>query len=384
MSNKQVIKAQKISDIKIQDIVIGNKNNKTVPITCGNKVLVFQTPFLEVKGELRKTSFPNIYQVDTLFKGDSKQKILQWFQFIENIETQVSEQVMNNGSKWFTQKNVIFKPLIRELETEKGVYFIKWPLALQTDIFVDENKNTFNPNNLKDKDLIKLIVEISNLWINENQCGLTAVVQKILVKPFTEKQQNEYIFDETDSESEDNEKEDNIISLLATEQKDKTHNTNNSTTNNTANSKLQTALQQPNSRKQVPHKVVQPPVNAHSEHIDIKNKQIRPRNESFKKQGLQTKENLSKQKKLAFEEKEPANQTVPKSIKSAKSTTNTPFGKTNFQTVFSDDEYDSEDYIRNNKLYKNDKHLKQLLDEYTPSSNEAEINDDDLDFDENN
>ena len=218
MSTKEVTKALKISDIEIANIVIGtNKTGKMVPIMLGEKLLVCQTPFLEVKGDLRKTPYPNIYQMDTLFRGDSKQKMHRWYNFVENLESHISNQVMKNGSKWFTEKNGIFKSIIHELDTEKGVYFIKWPIDMQTNIFVDEHKNVFNPADLRDKDKVKLIIEVSNLWINGNQCGLAVMVHKILVKQYNEKILSEYIFD--DSDSEPDEHENNLISLLATEQK---------------------------------------------------------------------------------------------------------------------------------------------------------------------
>jgi len=181
MASRQVVKAQKISKINIPDIVVSPKKaGKIVPITYKNKSLVFQTPFFEVKGNLRSTDYPNIYQVDTLFKGDTKQKNNECYQFIENTETHIIEQVRQNGSEWFTQKDVIIKPLLRDLDTEKGNY-IKWPIDLTNNIFVDEHRQPFEPTKLRDKDLIKLIVEIPHLWVHENQFGLVVVVQKVLV-----------------------------------------------------------------------------------------------------------------------------------------------------------------------------------------------------------
>lgn len=221
MDSKQKIRALKISDVIIDDITVSTKKtNRTVPITYKNGSLVFQTPWLEVRGNFRKTPFPNIYQFDTLFKGDGKQKIHQFYQFIENLETHISNQIISNGSKWFTQKNVVIKSLIRELENDKGVFFIKWPIDLQPNIFIDDQKKSFDPSNLQDKHLVKLIVEISNLWIDENQCGLAVFVQKVMVKSSSGKQK-EYVFDESESDVGTDEKSSNIISLLATEQNNK-------------------------------------------------------------------------------------------------------------------------------------------------------------------
>jgi len=254
MTTTEVIKALRLSDIVVDDVVIGTKKtNKTVPISFRDKPLVFQTPFLEVKGTLRKTAYPNIYQLDTLFKGDTKQRIHQWYQFIENLETHISNQVVKNGSNWFTQADVNIKSLIRELDLTKEIFFVKWPVDLKTNIFIDEKKKSFNPVDLKDKDCIKLIVEISDLWISDNNCGLAVIVQRILVKPYMEKIQTDYVFDDddVDSESDIDDNENNIISLLATEQKTRPKETlsqqNNLQPQNNNNNNTKTPfVQQPN------------------------------------------------------------------------------------------------------------------------------------------
>lgn len=217
MTSKQLIKALRISNIKITDITIDSKlSNNRVPVYYEkSKSLICQTPWMEVRGELRKTSHPNIYQLDTLFKGDRKEKVDAWYQFIENLENHISQQVEVHGLKWFTEKNVTIKTLIREEET--GLHFIKWPLNLVHNIFIDVNKNSYDYKSIKEKDLVKFIVEVSNLWIHGNQFGLAVVVQKIMVKPVSTEIETEYIFDDSDHSFSD--EESNLISLLATEQK---------------------------------------------------------------------------------------------------------------------------------------------------------------------
>ncbi len=121
MSAKQVIKALRISDINISEITVGSKKiGKIVPIFYKNKPLIFQTPFIEVIGGLKKTSFDNISQIDTLFKGDNKNKIDAWYQFIENLENHITNQVINVGTNWFTSNNVTIKSLIKSLDTDKN------------------------------------------------------------------------------------------------------------------------------------------------------------------------------------------------------------------------------------------------------------------------
>ena len=218
MKPNPAIKALKISEIDVNDVIIASaKKNNKVSITYKKNPLVFQTPWLEITADkLKKTSFPNIFQMDTLFKGDSKQKIHQFYQFIELLETRICEQVEKHGTKWFTQKNIILKALARESETHKGLYYIKWPIELKSNIFVDENNQPLHPSTLKEHDRVKCIVEVSNLWINTNQFGLASVVQKIMVSPPKEKIIPEYMFAKSDSLSDDNSNE-SVISLLATE-----------------------------------------------------------------------------------------------------------------------------------------------------------------------
>jgi len=386
-TSTEVIKALRICDINVEEVVIGTKKtNKTVPITYKSKPLVFQTPFLEVKGGLRKTAFPNLYQFDTLFKGDTKQKIHNWYRFIENLETHVSNHVVSNGSSWFTQKDVNIKSLIRELDPTKEIFFLKWPVDLKTNIFVDENKKPFNPAELKDGDCVKLIVEISDLWVSENNCGLAVIVQKILVKQYLEKPQSEYIFNETDSESESerelDDDENNIISLLATEQKTRPlpkQQQNNSAAINKKPMQVATS-QQPIFNQVMAQNLVNGGNNVRNDKI----------NETpFKRE---QKERMQTQNKIANEAKETVmtknsiqeqnlkKKQVPQMSKfidkdNANPLRNGGRKQTTLNEVFSDlsDE--------GGFTFGNQNNLQRLMDEYSPSSNEDEINEDDLEYD---
>jgi hypothetical protein len=218
---KQIIKAMKITDINISNVSISTvKNNKVIPVRLNDEPLIFQTPYLEVADRLRKTTYPTIYQLDTLFKGDSKNKITNFFKFIENLETHICSLIEKNVSELFMQKNIILKTLIHEMSSDKNNYYIEWPICLSTNRFVDDHRLPFDPNNLKNKDLVRFIVEISNLWINNNQFGLAIVVQKINVKPFQVKIEHEYLFDDdTDSDNDYEDVATELISLLATNKK---------------------------------------------------------------------------------------------------------------------------------------------------------------------
>lgn len=218
-TSRELIKASKISQINADDIKIGSKKiNKKVPVRYHDKPLVIQTPLLEVMGPLKKTSHPNIYQMETLFRGDTKNKIDEWYDFIENIETNVSAQITNNATEWFAPcKNINFNSLIKDDKLPNDIFYTRWLVKLETNIFVDDDKKSFNPSLLKDKDLAKLIVEVPDLWIEENQCGLATIVQKIMIKPYKEKIITEYVFNDTDSEElEESDKDNSMMALLAT------------------------------------------------------------------------------------------------------------------------------------------------------------------------
>ncbi|AGF85454.1 hypothetical protein QJ854_gp328 [Moumouvirus goulette] len=236
-NNKKIVKALKISKIDINKITIGSKLvDKRVPVYYnGNSSgLVYQTPFLEVKEKIRRVNENvKLYNIDTWFKGDSNKRIAGFYQFIDIFEDHISslveKQVINSNNKWFNnQQNINVKSLIRLLETDNNISYVKWTFDLtNNNIFVDENKNVFNPEDIDESYAIKLIIEVADLWIHENQFGPAAVVRKILVKKI--ESSREYEFDDTDSDNFDNEE---LISALATEQKPSNPKQNNSRQNN--------------------------------------------------------------------------------------------------------------------------------------------------------
>jgi hypothetical protein len=227
-SSSPIIKALRIKDVNINDITVANiKQNRIVPILYKQKKsLIFQTPYLSIADPVVKTRHEGVNQFITLFGGDTPRRIMNFYNFIENIETRLTNYALKEASKWFTQKDIILTSLIKEQDksTSKNPsnlenLYIKWPFDIENTAFVDEYKKPFDYTNLKKGDQIKLIVELSNLWIDKNQFGLVTSVQKVLVKSVQEKIQSEYIFDEEETDSGDNEQTDRIISLFATETK---------------------------------------------------------------------------------------------------------------------------------------------------------------------
>jgi len=223
MNQTKVVIALKIKYINDNEIMLDDeKKGKFVPISYKNQVLCLQTPFLEINSDgLMETEYDDLYQFYTLFAGCNKDDIDTWYQFLEKLETRISSQLSNNY-KWFTTDTINFKSLIKEYNgVDEHYFYTRWLVDLSQTIFIDEDKNPFDPQNLKKKDLVKLIVEITHLWIHGNQCGLKFTVPKVMVSPAPEKITTEYVFDENESDKhQDNTSgdESDIVSLLATEQ----------------------------------------------------------------------------------------------------------------------------------------------------------------------
>jgi len=145
-------------------------------------------------------------EINTLFEGDSREKIDEWFNFIDNLENSISVQIEKHIEEWFSNTNITIKSLIRGTD----ILYIKWIVGCNHG-FIDDNNKYFDPQNLKEGNLIRMVVSAENLWINENQCGLYIIVPKLMVKTKEEQNETEYDFN--------SESDDELISVLATEQK---------------------------------------------------------------------------------------------------------------------------------------------------------------------
>ena len=214
-----IIKASKFTDIDITTISIGKKHDNKAKISINGNHIVIQTPYLEV---YKIRSQPNgIFEVFTLFKGDKKKKIDQWYKFIEDYELNVLKKIKETNHSWFTENNVSYKDLIRE---EDGVFFMKWIINSNTTSCINQQEHQVPLLNLREKDKIQSIVDLSYLWINGHQFGTAPTVQRMRVKEYIEPILSEYVFDDSNSDSDnedDNEDEldKDMISLMATEQK---------------------------------------------------------------------------------------------------------------------------------------------------------------------
>ena len=201
-------------------IIISRRDNRRlIPAIYRNEPLPIESPYVQTETDLVKTEFPDIYQIDTLFVSDSKSKskMRKWFDFNERLESQMSTLVAEQGANWFTGTDVCCKSLIREKD---GVCYIRWPVNLRTCQFVDERGNTIDPSQIRKGDFIKMVILVPDIWIRANCYGITAKTVMIKHKPQKVIAPREFRFNETDSSESSSldDDEDNIISLLATEQ----------------------------------------------------------------------------------------------------------------------------------------------------------------------
>lgn len=224
-TNKPIIKALNISNVVISNVVVANKlRNKKAPIHYNDGKLVFQTPYLTANSILVQTSTPNIYQFDTVFKGKSKKRCKELFEFIDTLESDIANKIIRNGMNWFTTSDISIKSLIRQNNDE--TFFIRWLLDLSSCVFIDDSKNQINPHESLDvKDLVRFIVEVKGAFVQDNKIGLAVIVHKIRVKKPEPKDKvvPEYDFD-SESES-DNSEEKRFVPVLETEKAPHSKNT---------------------------------------------------------------------------------------------------------------------------------------------------------------
>ena len=247
----QVTRAVKFYKIDIPDLVfLTKKYNSRIPLLYKNKSLVFQSPFLELIDHnpikpiklLTEDASQNIdiseclHHMDTFFKGDSKRKINRWLSFIDNLEIMAINHVKTNGAEWFTNptnSKISYKNFIKDSENKDSFKYIKWIIQIKPDLFVDTNDSVVDYGQIKQKDRVKLLIEIPAIWINQykNQFGLLVVVHKVMVKSYMEKikLKNQFVFDDSESENEssddyDGSSNEDLISYLATDQRPKDNN----------------------------------------------------------------------------------------------------------------------------------------------------------------
>jgi len=187
-NTKRSISYAKVNTIEVK---IGSlQKNQSVPVIYNKDSLRFHTPFLKPSTEgLLKTDFPNIRQINTLFDSTNDDA---FYNFIEELENRISNEVGKNAKGWFTEKNVGLRSLGKKIDqqgdSEKENIYIGWPINMLQCEFVDENNDTYEGD--FDDILVKILVEIPNIWINPNLFGLTVIIKKIMVRNINAKPSN--------------------------------------------------------------------------------------------------------------------------------------------------------------------------------------------------
>lgn len=218
----ETMKANRISETNINLVNLSRKRTgMLVSLDYNNTPFLIQTPYLTVKNKFNVIN-KNIYNVETHIYGESKSKTTSFYNFINNLETHITNKTLEYGKSWFGDCNVFFKSMIKK-DTNTTEY-IKWPVNFSDTNIIDTEGNIIDPINVKEGDLLRFIIEISDLWISDatNNFGMMYVVQKIMIKYKNnnnrrKKNEIDYAFEESDSDPDLSEDKINIISSMATE-----------------------------------------------------------------------------------------------------------------------------------------------------------------------
>jgi hypothetical protein len=234
-SQINIIKALRVSEINISDIELGNKHDKKAKLSIKNKLIIMQTPLLEVDTIPILTNCSDVYEFTTLLTGRSQRKIKRFSKFTEDFESHIFNIIKEKYNTWFKENKIDYKPLIRE--KKDGTLFIKWIFDKSITPCIDKNNNEFDISKIKIRDQIQFIIELSYLWINTNQFGIVVTVHKMRVYEFNEPIVNEYEFNNSESisKSDSDDEAEDMISLLATETKSNKQKTLNVRTDTRSN-----------------------------------------------------------------------------------------------------------------------------------------------------
>lgn len=222
------IKAVRFSKINLEFLQVAKKKNSRfteiyLDSNGERKRLITQTPYLEISS-LNDTKTNSFGEMNTIFIGESTEKVKRFSDFTSSLQTKIIKQVSKIGDGWFEGKNVTFKTMIKTEESQQD--YIRWPYMLNKNIFVDVKNNMIKFSDIKQGDLAKILFEISGLWFSNNQFGLVIIVHKIMIRDKMLKNVEDSYCYEFDTDSEDEMIPDDLVSVLVTEQKPSSKNKN--------------------------------------------------------------------------------------------------------------------------------------------------------------
>jgi hypothetical protein len=215
------IVAKPTKSIVTDDIKLGNNvsSKRLVPIIfSGNNSNILQTPYFKVLS-VSQTKHDDIIKLTTEVNIHTAREH-EFFTFIDNMEDTISSEVSRKGSKWFSSKHVCMKSLIRETDDRANEYYIIWHIQIYDGIMVDEYENNVDVLELHEGSMVRFVVEVSDIWVNNNQFGMVTIVRRIMcASTETTDEEIERVDYKFHSEEES---DDELVSLIATEQKNPT------------------------------------------------------------------------------------------------------------------------------------------------------------------
>ena len=201
--------AKRTSQIDTTHIKLGARMvDNRLPIYYKGRSLIFQTPYLEVQST-RPTG--DVFTLTTLFSGSSEQKLDSFFQFIENMEKNIGREFISRAEEFGLRGNMRIKKLAKNTTGRPDGFYIPWPISTKNCRFVDNSRGSFDPTEIAPGYFVRLIVKLKSFWINGSECGLTTVVQKVMVYP---REATEYDFDEDQPEFSEEDDSD-IVGMLS-------------------------------------------------------------------------------------------------------------------------------------------------------------------------
>ena len=214
------------SQTNLELIGFGKTRPKDVQIvyndTNESSELVFETPFLKCKDRVMTApKHPDLHQIDIEINKEGYGS--KFFAFIEAFENRIIQLVEEHGPSWFTQKEAIYRSIIRTNSTDSTKTFIRFPIDIKQtgqNIFENITGETIDFTKIKQGDEVKFILSVPGLWLFNDQFGIVFLVKRVLVRERKEKVEYNYVFSTTNDDEEDVStpaETENMIAIMNTE-----------------------------------------------------------------------------------------------------------------------------------------------------------------------
>lgn len=214
------------SQTNLELIGFGKTRPKDVQIvyndTNGSTELVFETPFLTCKDRVMTApKHPDLHQIDIEINKEGYGS--KFFAFIEAFENRIIQLVEEHGPSWFTQKEAIYRSIIRTNSTDSTKTFIRFPIDIKQtgqNIFENITGEPIDFTKIKQGDEVKFILSVPGLWIFNDQFGIVFLVKRVQLRERKEKIEYNYVFSTTNEDEEDVStpaETENMIAIMNTE-----------------------------------------------------------------------------------------------------------------------------------------------------------------------